>query len=285
MVLQLEPLSQLLQIFDELQIKKLENGSFDLPLWILVNMLQDRFEGLPITVKLSNRLKEIQNQIFDNKVETKQEIPPSIQATLRHYQKDGVDWLARLRTMGLNGILADDMGLGKTLQAICAITQYFDEKKKKNKEEFSPHCLIVCPTSLVDNWKEEFTHFQPKLKVATVSGTPAERKKVLSDLQNTDVFITSYGLVQKDIELYEQIPFGYLILDEAQHIKNRETRNARSVKKIPARHKLILTGTPLENSLEDLWSLFDFLMPGLLGSFERFVNTYIRKLRKRSSSS
>lgn len=275
LVLQLEPLAACLQVFDELQIKRLNDATYELPLWILVNLLPERFVGLPLQVKLSKGLSKIQNQIFDPKISNAPAIPKTVRAELRHYQKDGVDWLSRLRSMGLNGILADDMGLGKTLQAIVAITQYFDARKENPQEDLPGRCLIVCPTSLVDNWKEEFTIFQPTLKVTTVTGTPNERKKTLSD-KKWDVLITSYGLVQKDIELYEQMSFGYLILDEAQAIKNRETRNARSVKKIPARHKLILTGTPLENSLEDLWSLFDFLMPGLLGSPERFINSYIK---------
>ena len=154
--------------------------------------------------------------------------------------------------------------------------------KENPKLRLPSQCLIVCPTSLVDNWKEEFLVFQPNLRVTVVNGSPLERKKKLQDAKSWDVLITSYGLVQKDVELYEQQSFGYLILDEAQHIKNRETRNARSVKRISARHKLILTGTPLENSLEDLWSLFDFLMPGLLGTFDCFVNTFLRAQTKDS---
>ncbi len=275
LVLQLEPLAACLQVFDEIGVKRLQDATFELPLWILVNLLPERFNGLPLQIKLSKGLSKIQNQIFDPKITNAPAVPSTVRAELRHYQKDGVDWLARLRTMGLNGILADDMGLGKTLQAIVAITQYFENRKQHPSEDLPGRCFIVCPTSLVDNWKEEFNQFQPTLKVTTVVGTPQERKKTLSE-KKWDVLITSYGLVQKDIELYEQMSFGYLILDEAQAIKNRETRNARSVKKIPARHKLILTGTPLENSLEDLWSLFDFLMPGLVGSPERFINTYIK---------
>jgi len=275
LVLQLEPLAACLQVFDEIGVRRLADSTFELPLWILVNLLPERFTGLPLQVKLSKGLTKIQSQIFDPKITNAPAIPKTVKAELRHYQKDGVDWLARLRTMGLNGILADDMGLGKTLQAICAISQYFEHRKANPQEDLPGRCFIVCPTSLVDNWKEEFSQFQPTLKVTTVTGTPGERKKILAE-KKWEVFITSYGLVQKDIELYEQMSFGYLILDEAQAIKNRETRNARSVKKIPARHKLILTGTPLENSLEDLWSLFDFLMPGLVGSPERFINTYIK---------
>ena len=186
-----------------------------------------------------------------------QDIPNAIQATLRSYQIEGVSWLERLRQMHLSGILADDMGLGKTLQAITAITQY--------KIDF-PRAIsiIVCPTSLVHNWKEEFYKFNPLLKVLPVDGTPIQRKKLLTDIKSFDAVITSYSLVQKDIELYKSVPFAYAILDEAQHIKNRGTRNAKSVKMIQAKHRLILTGTPIENSLDELWSLFDVLMIVLL---------------------
>jgi len=274
LVLKLDDLSKTLQLFDELDIKRLENMKTDIPLWALVNLIPARFEDSLITLKMTNRLKAIQEQIFDMAKCKVPPMPTDIKANFRPYQVEGIEWLAKLRLMGLNGILADDMGLGKTLQAITAVSQY--SAGRKNDQDEPPLSLIVCPTSLVDNWKEEFNKFQPGLKVATCSGTPQERKKIISNHKKFDVLVTSYGLVQKDIELYEQIPLGYLILDEAQYIKNRETRNARSVKKIPARHKLILTGTPLENSLEDLWSLFDFLMPGILGSFDRFVNTYLR---------
>jgi SNF2 family DNA or RNA helicase len=276
LVLQLDTLQSALQIFDELQIKKLDNITFELPLWVLVNLLPSRFENHIITLKLSKRLKEIQEQIFDMSKCEAPPLPKSVKATLRNYQEEGVRWLARLRSMGLNGILADDMGLGKTVQAICAITQYI-EKRKSAKQDCPGTSLIVCPTSLVENWKEEFHQFNPSVRVATCAGTPNERKKLLSNPDEYDVIVTSYGLAQKDIELYEKMNFGYLLLDEAQYIKNRETSNAKTVKKIPSRHKLILTGTPLENSLEDLWSLFDFLMPGLLGSFDRFVSTYVRR--------
>ena len=160
-------------------------------------------------------------------------------------------------------------GLEKHLQAITTLTQY------KIEHPGQPS-LVVCPTSLVYNWKEEFTKFNPDFKVLAVDGNPGQRKKLLNDIKNYDVVITSYTLLQKDIECYKKIAFGYAILDEAQHIKNRGTRNAQSVKMVQAAHRLILTGTPIENSLDELWSLFDFLMPGLLSSYDRFVEKYIR---------
>jgi superfamily II DNA or RNA helicase len=272
LVLKLALLAPALTLFDELGIRRLEDFTQEIPLWTLVNLLPGRFENCMAALKLSPAVKEIQEQIFNMKQVEEVPLPKSLAADWRHYQIEGIGWLARLRKMHLNGILADDMGLGKTLQAITAMTQYQEAKKKGDP---SLH-LIVCPTSLVENWKEEFHHFGSKLVVVGCTGTPVERKKILAGAAKYDVLITSYGLIQKDIELYEKLNLGYLILDEAQAIKNRETRNARSVKKIPARHKLILTGTPLENSLDDLWSLFDFLMPGLLGSFDRFSNTYVK---------
>src|SRR5581483_390462 len=181
LVLKLDRIAFALQIMDELQIKKLDNTTYELPLWVLVNLLPQRFEEGIVSLKLSNRLKEIQSQIFDMSSCDAPPIPKTIKAELRNYQEEGVHWLSRLRLMGLNGILADDMGLGKTLQAICAVTQYIEKAKSVNKKDYPTLSLIVCPTSLVDNWKEEFARYQPKVKVATCTGTPTERKKILTD--------------------------------------------------------------------------------------------------------
>lgn len=269
LVLDLEKLAPVIQIFDELGIKKLDNHVQKSPLWSLASIDAAQFEGLPIEFSMSEKLQHIQRQMLGHVTSPPKMIPEIINATLRGYQTEGVGWLERLRNMHLNGILADDMGLGKTLQAIIALTQ--------NKEEFpDARSIVVCPTSLVYNWKEEFCKFNPNFKVLPVDGTPAQRKKLLEDILEYDIIITSYSLLQKDIEFYKTYPFSYCILDEAQHIKNRGTRNARSVKMIQASHRLILTGTPIENSLDELWSLFDFLMPGLLSSYDRFVEKYIR---------
>ncbi|MGZ3732793.1 MAG: SNF2-related protein, partial [Parachlamydiaceae bacterium] len=269
LALDLEKLAQILQLFDEIGISELTDHKERRPLWSLSSIHADQFEGLPIKFSMSNRLLQIQQQMLGNHPTEVSKIPDKIQAQLRTYQIDGVSWLERLRSMHLSGILADDMGLGKTLQAIIAITQH---------KEANPNAktLIVCPTSLVYNWKEEFYKFNPHLATLPVDGTPAQRKKLLSAYAKYDVIITSYSLLQKDVEFYKTIQFSYVVLDEAQHIKNRSTRNAKSVKMIQADHRLILTGTPIENSLDELWSLFDFLMPGLLSSYERFVEKYIR---------
>jgi SNF2 family DNA or RNA helicase len=269
LVLDLDRLGKIIQIFDEIDIKSLDNHTEEKPLWTLVNIDDKAFDGISIQFKMSEKLKEIRSQMLGETKFIPSLVPQEVKADLRHYQTDGVHWLERLRKMYLNGILADDMGLGKTLQAIVAITQY------KKVEKKTP-CLVVCPTTLLFNWQEEIHKFNSRLKTLVIDGVPQQRKKWIENISQYDVIITSYTLLQKDIELYKEILFGYAILDEAQHIKNRGTRNAKSVKMLQASHRLILTGTPIENSLEELWSLFDFLMPGFLSSFDRFVEKFIR---------
>jgi len=269
LVLDLEKIAPIVQIFDELGINQIDDHTEIRPLWSLASISKETFKGLPIKFSMSKKLQEIQKQMLGTVDVETQPIPKQINADLREYQEDGTKWLDRLRQMHLNGILADDMGLGKTLQAIVAITQ-LKEKKKKSCS------IVICPTSLIYNWYEEFHKFNPKLKALTIDGTPQQRRKLIDKVKDYDAIITSYSLLQKDIEFYEPITFDYAILDEAQHIKNRSTRNAKSVKRLNTLHRLILTGTPIENSLEELWSLFDFLMPGLLSTFERFSEKYIR---------
>lgn len=269
LVLDLDRLSKIVQLFDEIGIKKLDDHKEQKPLWNLATIDPTAFEGLPVKFTMTKELLAIRQQMLGEQVLEPSVLPKEVKADLRPYQAEGVHWLERLRMMYLNGILADDMGLGKTLQAITAITQ----NHLKNK---GTHSLIVCPTSLLYNWKEELHKFNPKLKASVVDGVPGQRKKHLQKLADYDVIITSYTLLQKDIEIYSQFPFSYAILDEAQHIKNRGTRNAKSVKMIQATHRLILTGTPIENSLDELWSLMDFLMPGFLSTYDRFLEKYIR---------
>jgi SNF2 family DNA or RNA helicase len=268
LVLDLESIGGVVQLFDELGITVLDNYKMERPLWSLANIDAAQFKGLPVTFTTSEQLVDIRKQMLGEKQLTFTPVPEEVQGTLRGYQKEGVHWLERLRLMYLNGILADDMGLGKTLQAIVAIAQYREKKKSLS--------LIVCPTSLLYNWKEEFAKFDPELKVVVIDGVPSMRKRLIENMMKYDVIITSYTLLQKDIESYKTITFGYAVLDEAQHIKNRGTRNAKSVKMVQADYRLILSGTPIENSLDELWSLFDFLMPGFLSSYERFVEKYVR---------
>lgn len=269
LVLDLERTAAVVQIFDELGLNKLDNHTEERPLWSLASIDSSQFEGLPVKFSMSPKLTQIQQQMLGAQSYEPRQIPKDIQASIREYQRAGIGWLERLREMHLNGILADDMGLGKTLQAIVSITQY----KQDHHKAIS---LIVCPTSLIYNWKEEFGKFNSKLKILPVDGTPSHRKKLLDSAKKYDVLVTSYSLLQKDIDIYKEISLGYVILDEAQHIKNRTTQNAKSVKMLQCDHRIILTGTPIENSLDELWSLFDFLMPGLLSTYDRFVEKYVR---------
>nr|MBP7831314.1 SNF2 helicase associated domain-containing protein [Kiritimatiellia bacterium] len=187
----------------------------------------------------------------------------SLDSTLRPYQKDGVYWLRFLERNGFGGILADEMGLGKTLQMLAWVRLGRAHEDAKAKP-----VLIVCPTSLVENWAEEAARFVPDLRVLLWSG--ADRRGKHDEIGRADLVITSYALLRRDIEGLLACEFSAVVLDEAQHIKNRSTQNAVAVKKLQAIHRFVLTGTPIENSVLDLWSIMDFLMPGYLGGHKTF---------------
>lgn len=193
-------------------------------------------------------------------------VPAGIQGKLREYQKTGFKWLKSLAHYGLGGILADDMGLGKTLQVLTFILSEKDSRRAPS--------LVIAPTSLVYNWQEEVWKFAPSLKAVIISGQPNERMEQLKAIDDADLVITSYGLIKRDIDFYQQRHFAYCFLDEAQHIKNPNTLNAKSVKKIKANSYFALTGTPIENSLTELWSIFDFLLPGYLRSHKVFTSRF-----------
>jgi superfamily II DNA or RNA helicase len=189
-----------------------------------------------------------------------------LEEVLRPYQRQGVAWLQFLRENKFGGVLADEMGLGKTLQTLAYI-----HSNRANRQLSGP-VLIVCPTSLVFNWLAEAKKFTPGLKVVALHGTG--RHERFEDVAGSDLVITSYALIRRDAERYRELEFDSLVLDEAQHIKNRQTQNAQAVKAVRTRHRLVLTGTPMENSVLDLWSIFDFLMPGYLGSATDFRERY-----------
>lgn len=194
-------------------------------------------------------------------------LPAALDQTLRSYQKEGVHWLRFLEANGFSGILADEMGLGKTLQTLVWI--YLE---RQNSEFRDKPALIICPTSLVGNWAEEAARFVPDLKVIEITGT--DRHVRWSKIDTSDIVITSYALLRRDINRYVGHEFAAVVLDEAQHIKNRSTQNAVAAKRLKAGHRLVLTGTPIENSVSDLWSIMDFLMPGYLGSHDSFKKNY-----------
>ncbi len=206
------------------------------------------------------------------------EIPKSLEDTLRPYQVYGYKWLRTLQSSGFGGILADEMGLGKTLQMISifeADKEAASEKRKgKNLPASAKPSLVVCPASLVYNWQEEIRRFAPDLRPVVVAGTSGARKKILESPEEADVFITSYDLLRRDIALYEKQDFSNCVLDEAQYIKNSRAQMSKAVKILKAEHRFALTGTPIENRLAELWSIFDYLMPGFLYSSSEFEKRF-----------
>jgi non-specific serine/threonine protein kinase len=230
-------------------------------------------QNLNMTLKMSRRFSKFWKQISTFSQMDGVALPKGINAELREYQAKGFSWLWFLYQYGLNGILADDMGLGKTLQALSLI------QKAKEKDKHAPN-LVICPTSVVFNWESEIQKFAPKMKCLKLSGT--ERKEYFKDIDKYDVIITSYALVRRDIEELEKHNFRYIILDESQNIKNAGSLTAKSVKKLKSTHKLALSGTPIENRLEELWSVFDFLMPGFLFEENEFNYRYVAPITERS---
>jgi superfamily II DNA or RNA helicase len=195
--------------------------------------------------------------------------PRTLKADLRPYQKDGFSWLVFLHELNSGGILADDMGLGKTIQTIALLLW----AKSKSKRKLN---LVIAPTSVVPNWEREISKFAPGLKTVVWQGP--NRNQQASDLEKADVMITSYALLRRDEELLQALDLGYVILDEAQHIKNPMSQTARSAKKIRSERRLALTGTPIENRLSELWSIFDFVSPGLLGPLKAFEERVARPI-------
>ena len=191
--------------------------------------------------------------------------PPTLTATLRPYQRHGVSWLWFLHRHRLSGVLADDMGLGKTVQALALLQKVKDEEGPKPS-------LVVAPTSVLANWEREAERFAPELSTFVWHGQ--ERREQVDSLARVDLALTSYALVRRDAEELSKVPWRYVILDEAQFIKNADSITAQACKSLPSEARLALTGTPLENRLSELWSIFDFALPGFLGSADHFADRY-----------
>ena len=208
--------------------------------------------------------------------EAKYEVPTCLQGVLRGYQRVGYRWLRTMEEMGFGGILADDMGLGKTVQMIALFAA------AKERGVTAPS-LVVCPTSVVLNWERELSRFAPHLKVVCVIGDAAERKNRLAQVADCDVVVTSYDILKRDVALYADLEFYYHVLDEAQYIKNSNTQNARAVKSVHSVRRFALTGTPVENRLAELWSIFDFLMPGFLFTRRAFMNRFEAPIQRQES--
>lgn len=194
------------------------------------------------------------------------EVPDMLKGIMRGYQVTGFKWLKTMASYGFGGILADEMGLGKTLQTIAFIISEYSEKKKPS--------LIIVPTSLLFNWQAEFEKFAPGCPVKVICGLPEERRSLLKGAEECMAVITSYGLIRRDIKSYKEREWSYCFIDEAQHIKNPNTVNAKAVKQIKADGYFAITGTPIENNLTELWSIFDFIMPGYLFSRAKYRRVY-----------
>ena len=199
------------------------------------------------------------------------EIPETVAGILRPYQAFGYKWLKTLESSGFGGILADEMGLGKTLEMISLLL--YDKE-----QEQAAGSLIICPASLVYNWQEEIRRFAPQLSCTVLAGTPAARKAALG--RKADVYISSYDLIRRDIALFQDREFHICVLDEAQYIKNAKAAVTKAVKGIRSSHRFALTGTPIENRLAELWSIFDFLMPGFLYSLPEFGERFEKRITK-----
>jgi len=199
-------------------------------------------------------------------------VPAKLQATLRPYQQQGLNWLSFLRTYGLGGILADDMGLGKTLQTLSFI------QSEREAGRLNAPVLIVCPTSLLGNWQQEAARFTPELRVLQIYGS--KRQHLFEQLGDYDLLVTTYPLIVRDIKVYQQLRFSLVVLDEAQHIKNSGSQAAQAVRLLKADFRLALSGTPLENHLGELKSLFDFVLPGLLGTETYFQQVFRKPIEK-----
>ena len=226
--------------------------------------------------EVSGRLGELLQRIKTFKGIEDIPVPTALTADLRDYQRDGLNWLQFLREFGFGGILADDMGLGKTVQALATVLV------EKQSGRATLPSLVVAPTSLMGNWRREAEKFSPDLKVVVLHG--ADRSEHFDSLQQYDLLLTTYALLSRDEDVHSKSEYHYLILDEAQAIKNPATKQAKAVCQVKANHKLCLTGTPVENHLGEVWSQFRFLMPGFFGDQKNFNRTFRNPIEKTADS-
>ncbi|MDY5211598.1 DEAD/DEAH box helicase [Intestinibacter sp.] len=245
----------ILGLFDDLEKIKIPNNKS----MFLENMLQDE------DMSFVSGKKYVDNVIKKyDKLNKDIQIPKNLNVNLRDYQIEGFEFLKTLANYGFGGILADEMGLGKTVQTISFLLS------EKNKQS-----IVITPTALIYNWKSEFEKFAPDLKVGIVYSSKEKRLKTLKQYKDYDVILTTYGTYKNDMEDYKNLKFDYLIIDEAQNIKNPDSAITHAIKKIDAKSKFALTGTPIENNLLELWSIFDFVMPGYLYSKLRFEKIFV----------
>lgn len=260
--------------------KEFAKGKMKLPLYRALYLDKMIEQNSGIYAERDKTFKKLVKE-FKTVNESDFEVPQKLEKVLRNYQAFGFKWLKTVESCHFGGILADDMGLGKTLQIISLI---LDAKEKQSAaadaDKKGTVSLVVSPASLVYNWKAEFERFAPELKVCTVTGTQQERAEIIKTASEWDVLVTSYDLLKRDIAEYEDVNFAYEVIDEAQFIKNHNTAAAKAVKVINSRQRYALTGTPIENRLSELWSIFDYLMPGFLYGYDVFRREFEAPISK-----
>ncbi|AOM76762.1 DEAD/DEAH box helicase [Pedobacter steynii] len=237
-----------------------------------IGLINELAEDGIANVTLSRKLERLND--FENIADT--QMPVHFKGDLRSYQKAGYNWFSFLREYNFGGCLADDMGLGKTIQTLAMLQKIKEEDEQNSTKSTS---LIVMPTSLIYNWLNEAKKFTPKLKIHAHTGS--SRNKDISQFAKYDIIITTYGITRVDIDLLKEYYFNYIILDESQNIKNPSSKSFKAVRALKSRHKLVLSGTPVENSVSDLWTQLTFLNPGLLGTQAFFNEEYVQAIEKR----
>lgn len=266
----IEELSRIMEAMD-ISLDKFVKGKLAVPAY--------RAFYLEKMLKYRNNLQYTSNDAFNKLIDDLDksdvkvaQVPNKLENVLRPYQTKGFEWLTTLVNYQLGGLLADEMGLGKTLQVISIL---LSRKDKNNLPS-----LVVVPASVVYNWEAEFKKFAPELKVLVLGGSKKERSMQLKEADESDVLITSYDSLKRDLEEYGNLKFDLEVIDEAQNIKNARAAVAKAVKVIDANHRIALTDTPIENNLSELWSIFDYLMPGFLGTYDYFKSTYEKPIVK-----
>lgn len=262
-------IEQLAQTLHDLGIsfKDFIHGKLHLPAYRAFYFAKQMKAANALHFSTNESFNTLINDLAKNQLKQNQ-IPVSLQNILRPYQKIGFNWLSTIVNYKFGGLLADEMGLGKTLQIISLLLA------RKEKIQNQLPSLIVAPASVIYNWQAEVKKFAPSLNVALLDGTKKERERLLLDAKKYDLLISSYQSLNRDLEAYQNLIFDVEVIDEAQNIKNQQSVTAKTVKVIKAHHKLALTGTPIENKLSELWSIFDYLMPGFLGSYPDFRKKY-----------
>ena len=254
-----------------IEFKDLEQGTIKLPVnrSLYLNQILKTITNTPVNKNIE--YKKIINGLDKENSEQEIEIPLSLNNVLRYYQKTGYRWLKTLDNYKFGGILADDMGLGKTIQMLSIVAGYVEENPEERRAS-----IVICPSSLTLNWQNESQKFTNKLKTMVIRGSAQERKEQIENIERYDLVISSYDLLKRDVEVYKEkkYQFRFAIADEAQYLKNSNTQNAKAVKEINADTRYALTGTPIENSLAELWSIFDYIMPGYLFTYKKFKTEF-----------